>query len=258
MISPILAHTYNPDKTPRGYWMSEKWDGVRCIAQGGKLYTRTGRPIHAPAFFTADLPSEILDGEIYGTVDNFDFVSGVCRRKVPRDADWRHLTYRVFDIVDSASPFEARQKKLRRVLPRRHPHLKLVRQTKCRGRGHLKSTLKSIECRGGEGVMLREPQSLYVFKRSRTLLKLKSFLDMDALVVGHEIATKGKHKRKLGTLICEANGLQFRCGSGLTDAQRARPPEIGQLITVKYFELTKNKKPRFPTYVGVRAEQDLM
>ena len=255
MISPILAHAYT-GTNPRGWWMSEKLDGVRCIAQGGKLYTRTGNPIHAPIFFTKDLPHVILDGEIYGTADNFDTVSGICRRKEPLDSDWEGLTYRVFDVVDATLPFEERQKQLRKVLPR-SPYLKIVYQTKCKGKGHLKSTVKRIERKGGEGVMLRKSKSMYVFKRSRTLLKVKSFKDMDAYVVGHEIATKGKHKRKVGALLCEADGVQFRCGSGLTDAQRAEPPPIGSLITVKYFQMTKNKKPRFPTYVGMRAEQDM-
>jgi len=253
----MLAHTYKAEKhDPTGYWMSEKLDGVRCVAKDGKLYTRTGRLIHAPAFFTKHLPRETLDGEIYGTVDNFDQVSGICRRKTPRASDWRRLTYQIFDLVDAELSFEERQKKLWNIVPR-NPHLKLLRQRLCRGRGHLESTLQRIEKSGGEGVMLRKPQSSYVFKRSQSLLKVKTFLDMDARVVGHEIATTGKHKRKVGTLICEADGMQFRCGSGLSDAQRLDPPPIGCLITVKYFEMTKNKKPRFPTYVGARAEQDM-
>lgn len=34
--------------------------------------------------------------------------------------------------------------------------------------------------------MLREPGSLYVDKRSNTLLKVKTFLDAEAVVVGYE------------------------------------------------------------------------
>jgi len=253
----MLAHVFHNDKhDPTGYWMSEKLDGVRCVAKGGKLYTRTGRPIHAPAFFTKDLPPQTLDGEIYGNSCNFDAVSGICRRKIARDSDWRGLTYQIFDLVDAELPFEERQKKLWNIVPR-HAHLKLLRQRRCRGSAHLESTLRRIENNGGEGVMLRQAKSHYAFKRSSALLKVKTFLDMDARVVGHEMATKGKHKRKLGTLLCNAEGVDFRCGSGLTDAQRANPPPIDSLITVKYFELTKNKKPRFPTYVGMRAEQDM-
>jgi DNA ligase-1 len=34
--------------------------------------------------------------------------------------------------------------------------------------------------------MLRDPNSLYVFKRSKTLLKVKTFNDNEAEVIGYE------------------------------------------------------------------------
>ena len=50
--------------------------------------------------------------------------------------------------------------------------------------------------------MLREPKSLYEGKRSSTLLKVKSFEDIEVKVVGH---TKGKGRigGTCGALICE-------------------------------------------------------
>jgi DNA ligase-1 len=36
---------------------------------------------------------------------------------------------------------------------------------------------------GGEGLMLRQPGSMYVFSRSSTLLKVKSFSDAEAKVI---------------------------------------------------------------------------
>lgn len=39
---------------------------------------------------------------------------------------------------------------------------------------------------GGEGLMLRKAGSLYVGGRSTTLLKVKSFVDDEAIVKGHE------------------------------------------------------------------------
>ena len=35
-------------------------------------------------------------------------------------------------------------------------------------------------------LMLREPRSLYVAKRSSTLLKVKTFFDAEAVVIGYE------------------------------------------------------------------------
>jgi DNA ligase-1 len=41
-------------------------------------------------------------------------------------------------------------------------------------------------------------------------------------------------------------------GTGLTDAERERPPAIGARITIKYQELTPAGVPRFPVFVAVR------
>ena len=40
-----------------------------------------------------------------------------------------------------------------------------------------------MEAVGGEGLMLRQPSSMYVFARSSTLQKVKSFSDGEAKVI---------------------------------------------------------------------------
>ena len=258
-IKPLLAHSFDKNKVdPQGWWLSEKLDGVRCVAIGGKFFTRTGKPINAPASFLKDIPTgHVFDGELYGSRDNFDKVSGIARQKFPVEKNWAALSYRIFDIVDLKKPFEKRQELLNTLIPTDHKHLVVVDQTLCKGQAHLDSMLESIEEGGGEGLMLREAKSLYVCKRSHTLLKVKSFKDVDARVVEHTLG-KGRNKRVLGAVVCELpNKKRFRCGSGFSDAQRKKPPPVGSLITVKYFEMTKRGVPRFPTYVGQRLEQDL-
>ncbi len=43
--------------------------------------------------------------------------------------------------------------------------------------------MKQIEEMGGEGLMLRQPNSYYAVGRSNTLLKVKNFFDSEAKVV---------------------------------------------------------------------------
>ena len=43
-----LAKTWKKGNNIRGWWMSEKFDGVRAFWTGRKLITRQGHPIHAP------------------------------------------------------------------------------------------------------------------------------------------------------------------------------------------------------------------
>ena len=50
-----------------------------------------------------------------------------------------------------------------------------------------------------------------------------------------------------------ADGTTFSVGSGLSDAQRERPPAVGSLITFRYQELSDRGVPRFPTFVGLAS-----
>lgn len=118
----------------------------------------------------------------------------------------------------------------------------------------MREELKRIEALGGEGLMLREPKSKYEAGRSTTLLKVKSFLDAEAEVIGHEPGA-GRHKGRLGALAVKLpNGTRFSVGTGLSDQERVNPPAVGSIITFRYQELSEGGVPRFPSYVGVRID----
>lgn len=115
-------------------------------------------------------------------------------------------------------------------------------------------TLDRVVAQGGEGLMLRQPQSLYEVGRSTTLLKVKAFLDAEARVVEH-LPGEGKHKGRLGALVVEMpGGKRFSVGTGFSDAERASPPPLGSLITYRYQELTDRGVPRFPSFLRVCGE----
>jgi DNA ligase-1 len=102
--------------------------------------------------------------------------------------------------------------------------------------------------------MLRQPGSAYEVGRSATLLKVKTFKDAEATVIGHQ-AGAGKHKGRLGALLVRlADGTEFAVGTGFTDKERAAPPAVGSVITFRYQELSDAGVPRFPSYVGVRID----
>jgi DNA ligase-1 len=60
----LLAKTAPTVIDPAGYLVSEKLDGVRAVWDGKVLRFRSGRVVAAPAWFTAKLPKESLDGEL--------------------------------------------------------------------------------------------------------------------------------------------------------------------------------------------------
>jgi DNA ligase-1 len=85
-------------------------------------------------------------------------------------------------------------------------------------------------------------------------LKVKSFKDDEARVVGH-VPGAGRHKGRTGALEVELrNGKRFNVGTGLSDAERESPPPVGSIITFRYQELSDDGVPRFPSYVGVRID----
>jgi DNA ligase-1 len=71
---------------------------------------------------------------------------------------------------------------------------------------------------GGEGVMIKDPNSPYENKRSNFLLKVKKFDDAEATVIGHEKGT-GRCSGMLGALrVVGDDGTEFKIGSGFNDA----------------------------------------
>jgi len=70
---------------------------------------------------------------------------------------------------------------------------------------------------GGEGVMLRHPDSLYEERRSKQLLKVKKFEDAEATIIGHEPGT-GRLAGLMGAIrVREDDGTEFKIGSGFND-----------------------------------------
>jgi DNA ligase 1 len=247
----LLAESWDNARDLSGWWMSEKLDGVRAYWDGTQFLSRQGNLYHAPDWFTAGLPAEPLDGELWITRKAFQRTVGIVRRQDKTEL-WQEVRFLIFDAPAQALGFEARMQYLAQQLPTwRLKYASLLAQTLCNGADHLRAELARVEALGGEGLMLREPSSHYVVGRSSTLYKVKSFLDDEATVVSYE-AGRGKHEGKVGALNVQlANGKQFSVGTGLSDKQRAAPPAIGALIKFRYQELTDGGVPRFPSFVGV-------
>lgn len=250
----LLAHKWEMDIDLSNWWMSEKLDGVRAYWDGTTFISRLGNAFHAPDWFIADLPKTPLDGELWGGRKKFQHTVGIVKRQ-DKPPEWKTLRYLVFDAPKHGGTFEERLAHMRETIgdgklkfATAHPH------EVCRDVAHLKTELARVEALGGEGLMLRKPGSKYEAGRSHTLLKVKSFHDAEARVLEHAPGT-GKHKGRLGALVCELeDGTVFHVGTGFTDKEREHPPAVGAVITFRYQELSEGGVPRFPSYVGERAD----
>ncbi|HEY5951481.1 MAG TPA: DNA ligase [Kofleriaceae bacterium] len=253
----LLAHKWETDHDPTGWWMSEKLDGIRAYWDGQAFLSRLGNKFYAPDWFIADLPNDTLDGELWVGRKKFSETMSIVRSGTGSD-DWEQVTYVVFDAPNAPGVFEQRLQRAEQLLKtKRAPHARFLEHVTCTGFEHLHAELRRVEALGGEGLMLRRPQSMYEVGRSSSLLKVKTFHDTEGRVVGHAPGT-GKHKGRLGALIVALpDGTKFNVGTGFSDAERENPPPIGAVITFRYQELSKDGVPRFPSYVGERIDVKL-
>jgi DNA ligase-1 len=249
----LLAHVAPANIDPKPYLISEKFDGVRGLWDGKTMRTRAGNVIAAPAWFTARLPKQALDGELWIARGQFEKLSGVVRKAAPVDDEWRQVKYLVFELPDAPGNFAQRYEAIKRIVAEANfAQLAAVEQFRVADNAALKRKLDEIVRAGGEGLMLHRADAPYVTGRNDALLKLKPLDDAEAKVIGH-VPGKGKYAGKLGALQVEtADGKRFQIGTGFSDAQRANPPPIGAQVTYTYRGLTKNGLPRFASFLRVR------
>ena len=250
----LLAESWDNAADLSDWWMSEKLDGVRAYWDGKQFLSRQGNLYHAPDWFIEGLPSVPLDGELWIDRKKFQRTVSIVRRQDKNDL-WNEVRFLIFDAPAATGGFEDRLAFLANMLAknavkfaRQHPH------ERCKNLEALRAELRRIESLGGEGLMLRQPGSQYVAGRSTTLLKVKTFHDAEAIVVGHQ-AGAGRHKGRMGALLVRLpDGTDFSIGTGFSDRERENPPGVGATVTFRYQELSEAGVPRFPSWVGVRHD----
>jgi hypothetical protein len=153
-----------------------------------------------------------------------------------------------------------------------HPQTKLI-DIPGEATGQVETYLERVLDRGGEGVVVRNPEGIWTPKRHRNILKYKPFSDAEARITGftsgRETAKGSRLLGKIGALIVDYQGKRLEL-AGLTDEERefadpmardwaANNPGIdapywvegkhfakGQTVTFKYRELTDGGIPKEP------------
>jgi len=242
-----LLKTYK-DQNISGWVMSEKLDGIRAYWNGKELLSRGGKKIYTPQYFTKHFPKFELDGELWTKRKDFENISSIVQDKNPSQG-WKNITYNIFEVPHAKGALFER---LEKVKPYENKIIKLLPQIKIKNKSHLEAFHNDLEKKGAEGVVVRNPKMPYIAKRTSTALKVKRFKDAECEVIGYTHG-KGKYRELLGALKCRLdNGIIFKIGTGLSDSERKKPPNIGAFVTFKYQNLTKYGKPRFPVYLRVR------
>lgn len=251
-----LASVWQPGRSPAGFAVSEKLDGVRAVWDGQSLHFRSGRPLAAPAWFVERLPSESLDGELWMGRGSFDRLSGAVRSNPVDEAAWRALRFMVFDMPSQPGTFAQRYARLQELVATvSEPWLEALTQTPGSDAAALEQQLRTLTQLGGEGLVLHRWDAPWQPGRSQALYKFKLQPDAEATVIAH-LPGQGKYRGRTGALLLESEqGARFAIGSGLSDAQRANPPPVGALVTYRYRGLSSSGLPRFATLLRVREAE---
>lgn len=254
--APMLPQVYAEGDAITGWWMSEKLDGVRGYWDGRLLWSKQGKLMQPHPDFVAGLPDFALEGELWGGRGSFELCASVVQQ--PLSEQWLQLQFAIFDLPAMPGPFSERIEQARRWFKDHpSPHAFVIEQIPVKDQSQLQAELQRVEAAGGEGLIVRNPQSLYAAGRSADLLKVKSFADAEAIVVEH-LPGQGENQGRLGALLVERpDGLRFKLGTGFSAAERLEPPPLGSSVSYKYYGLYPSGIPRFPAFLRIRQDQGL-
>lgn len=300
-LAQHLEKVKGVDPTDGTYFASRKLDGVRCVAilldnkvvfksRQNKEFTTLENLKPAVKRFCKGLEGAwVLDGELCKVDANGDedfkaIVSEVKRK----DYSIEDCCYRVFDILPydafcvgyCEDTFRSRLVMLETLgndyASQEHERcwIKPLEQECIHSQADLDRWAGYVEAGDWEGFMLRKDVP-YKSGRTKDLLKVKLFNDMESKVVDIEIGemTTSLPGEGLQTftgvtaLHITYKGCDVRVGAGLSRDQRIAwftDPSliVGKTITVKYFEESTNKDGgvslRFPTLKYVyEGERDI-
>lgn len=279
----MLGTSIEKCKIKDGIWfsLSQKLNGNRCIYYDGEFYTRQGKKYTGLEHIKKDIESifntkdYVFDGELVyknleGLSDSeaFQKVTGIAQSKNKTKEELKLILFDMlpkdeFDRGYSTDTYKTRKNRLILLKPFMTENLEIVEMFyEGTDQSKIWEWLDYAEQHDMEGLML-SLDAPYECKRTKNLMKIKRFYDFDLCIIGYEEGT-GRNKGRLGAFVVDYKGNSVRVGSGFTDEERInfwskREELIGRIITVKYKEISKDKKTgleslQFPIYCGLREE----
>lgn len=295
-----LADTVDENEIKGIKLVDTKYDGIRAVCILNKsnntvtFYSRNGKLLenfseleNSLKILLNNLPgSLVLDGEIMS--NSFNELMKQVHRKT--DIQTNDSTYKIFDIINFD---EFTSKKCQSTLSERHKilcnlepifqslnlkNLEIVPKVEINfstpeGFKKYKDLFnESTQIENGkkrfEGLMVKDPNSLYEFKRSKAWVKIKPNIEVTLKIVGFEEGEKGKKREgTLGAIVCEGiednKHIKVNVSSGFTEQQlneiwENKETILNQLVEIKADEITKSEDNdhyslRFPVFIRFRT-----
>ena len=277
MLGTSIEHCKLPENT--WFSLSQKLNGNRCTYYNGEFYTRQNKKYIGLNHIKADIEKipnakeYVFDGELIyknneGLSDSSAFQkgTGIANNKSESKEELKLVLFDVlpkeeFDNKISKDTYKIRKKHLLDLKQYETENIEIVQMFyEGTDQSEIWKWLDYCEQHDMEGCMLNL-DTPYECKRTKSLMKIKKFYDFDLQIVGYEEGT-GRNKGRLGAFVVDYNGNKVKVGSGYSDEERVnfwnnRDKYIGRVITVKYKEISKDKKTgleslQFPVYCGIR------
>ena len=269
-FEPMLAAKWDDCKDTIEYpiYSQPKLDGIRCIVTKDGTWSRTGKPIISASHIRESLdklfqhePDLILDGELYADkfANDFNRIVSLVKKTKPTAEDLKesakNIEYHVYDVPSVDETFVGRWRELEELSLDFPKCVKKVETHIITDEFYVNSWYENYIERGYEGQMLRL-DSKYENKRSKSLLKHKSFLDEEFTIVdicegeGNRAGTAGYfvfNTKDGKPFKSNVKGTWEETAQMLKDRKRL----IGKEATVKYFNLTPDGIPRFPYVISI-------
>lgn len=270
-FNPMLAHKFEDykDKIKYPVYSQPKLDGIRCIVRADGMWSRNGKKIVSAPHIYESLkplfekdPELIFDGELYADkfANDFNAICSLVKKTKPTANDLKEskdkIEYHIYDMPSHGGSFNERIYHLDTIkLP---DCCKLVGTYILNNEKDVTDYYEWYMESGYEGQMIRLDE-VYENKRSKSLLKHKSFIDEEYTILGIEEG-QGNKTGMVGSFIFEnKDGKQFNASPKFNweickQMWNERETLIGKQATVKYFNLTPGDSPvpRFPYVIAIR------
>lgn len=268
---------------------SYKLDGIRALVKDGVVLSRSLKPIPNKLVQTLfGIPAfEGFDGElIVGSATATDVFRVTTSYVMSQEKQQNDVSFCVFDLWNMPNtPFHQRVNEVVRRAGK-DSWLKVVTQTSLTTMEEVDILFNRALLVGHEGLVLRNPFSLYKFGRSTVkeagLLKMKPFVDAEAECIGvtellhnenpsftNELGRTARSYRKegkvpgqtLGSLVCRTpEGVEFEVGTGFSASERLvywNQDVVGRTVKYKSLAIGVKEKPRHAVFLGFRSKEDM-
>jgi hypothetical protein len=268
--SPMLAHDYNKRAKSIKFpcFVQRKYDGTRCVGMPGKgLFSRNRKSYPHMKHIVAELnklpATVVLDGELYSDTLTFQEIVGLVKRETLKKGDEEkqlQIKFHIYDIINGM-PYEQRYANLQMLFSKyKFKYLELVKTESCESEEKMKELHAQYVAEGFEGIMLRNKMGAYKNVRSADLQKYKCFEDSEFEVVDYKEGD-GLEEGCVIWVCKTSEGKTFSCRPRGSREERSEMYKngkkyIGNMLTVRFQEMTDDNLPRFPVGIAFRSEYE--